>query len=55
MVRWYQPGICPVTERMYGQELMYTNICRAGVGQGDLQDVIDAFHKTLENIAELKG
>jgi perosamine synthetase len=51
----YDLGICPVTERMYYSELMYTSLCHAGVDQSDLKDVVDAFHKIFENIDKLKG
>ena len=51
----YEPGICPVTERMYTQELMFTNICHAGIGIKDLDDFIDGFHKVYENLDALRG
>jgi len=50
----YRPGICPVTERMYYKELMYTNICHANITNNDLDDVIHAFEKIIDNIQELK-
>ncbi|MBM3145374.1 MAG: DegT/DnrJ/EryC1/StrS family aminotransferase [Chloroflexi bacterium] len=50
----YDKGICPVTERMHYQELMFTNICHAGIGQGDLEDVVAAFHKLYDNLDEIK-
>src|SRR5438105_7785704 len=34
----YDKGICPVTERMYSEELMLTNICHADVSRQDLDD-----------------
>lgn len=51
----YDLGICPVAEQMYYRELMYTSVCYAGVTQSDLQDVIDAFNKVIENVDELKS
>jgi perosamine synthetase len=50
----YDRGICPVAEKMYYDNLMYTDICHAGVTQRDLDDVVDAFHKVLENLDELR-
>jgi dTDP-4-amino-4,6-dideoxygalactose transaminase len=49
----YDKGICPVTERMYYQELMYTNICHANIAREDLDCVISAFAKILDNSGEL--
>jgi dTDP-4-amino-4,6-dideoxygalactose transaminase len=51
----YDRGLCQVTERMHYRELMYTNVCHAGVEECDLRDVVDAFIKVFENIDELKG
>jgi perosamine synthetase len=51
----YERGICPVTERMYYSELIYTNVCHAGIAQCDLDDVLAAFYKVFENRAELKS
>jgi perosamine synthetase len=48
----YDRGICPVTERMHFEELIYTNVCHAGVGDSDMDDVFEAFAKVLENPAE---
>lgn len=49
----YEKGICPVTERMYYKEVMLANVCYAGMSRCDLDDVVDAFQKVTENIAEL--
>jgi len=49
----YQKGICPVTERMYDQELMLTNICHADIRHQDLQDAVTAIHKILEHARDL--
>jgi dTDP-4-amino-4,6-dideoxygalactose transaminase len=51
----YEQGICPVTERMYNQELMFTNICHAGIRNKDLDDFINGFYKVYENLDVLKG
>jgi dTDP-4-amino-4,6-dideoxygalactose transaminase len=50
----YQPGICPMTERMYYKALMYTNLCHAGICKSDLDDTISAFEKVMSHIEELK-
>ena len=51
----YERGICPVTERMHYSELIHTDVCHADITQHDLDDVVTAFHKVLENRAELDG
>ena len=50
----YDKGICPVAERMHFEELMFTNVCHAGIDQGDLEDVVTAFHKLYDNLDDLK-
>jgi len=50
----YDRGICPVTERMYYEELITTNICHANITQRDLEDAVAAFVKVSEHAAELK-
>lgn len=50
----YRKGICPVTERMFYQELMFTDICHANVIKSDLEDVITAFEKVFSNITSIK-
>ncbi|MDD1663879.1 MAG: DegT/DnrJ/EryC1/StrS family aminotransferase [Methanomicrobiales archaeon] len=50
----YRKGICPVTERMYEQELMYTDICHANVKESDLDDLLHAFEKVFNHRKELK-
>jgi len=49
----YDRGICPVAERMWEKELMVTNVCRAGVSQQDLMDVVLAFEKVAGSAGEL--
>jgi len=49
----YDKGICPVTERMYGEELMLTNICHANITEHDLEDAVAAMEKVLEHAREL--
>jgi dTDP-4-amino-4,6-dideoxygalactose transaminase len=50
----YDLGICPVTERMHYHEVIYTNLCHAGMSRADLEDVITAFRKVYDNISSLK-
>ena len=49
----YDRGICPVAERMWEKELMVTNVCRVGVTQQDLMDVVLAFEKVAGNASDL--
>ncbi len=49
----YEKGICPVTERMHFQELLYGDFCHANLEQGDLEDVVRGFRKVYEHISEL--
>lgn len=44
----YPDGLCPVTERMHEQELLYLTCCHAGIGRADLDDVLRAFAKVVE-------
>jgi len=43
----YARGLCPVTERMHYDEVLYTNVCHADIRQRDLDDVVAAFEKVL--------
>lgn len=49
----YERGICPVTERMHFKELVAGDFCHANLKQGDLEDIVRAFHKVSDNISEL--
>ncbi len=50
----YEPGLCPVAERMHFDELFSHEYMRPGMSQGDLDDVIRAFEKVAENVDELQ-
>jgi len=50
----YRKGICPVTERMFEHELMYTDICHANVKETDLDDFLCAIEKVFNHRKELK-
>ena len=45
----YERGICPVTERMYFEELLLTNICRADLGPEDAFEFVRAIQKVVDN------
>jgi dTDP-4-amino-4,6-dideoxygalactose transaminase len=51
----YEKGLCPVAERMYDDELMFTTACAAGVSTDDIADIANAFEKVLANSKELAG
>mgnify|MGYP001480839632 FL=1 len=44
----YKKGICPVVEKIESDQLIHTNICRAGIDESDVDDVIRAFEKVLQ-------
>jgi dTDP-4-amino-4,6-dideoxygalactose transaminase len=50
----YEHGICPVTERLWEQELMLLDVCRAPLTERDADDVADAFEKLLGSLDELR-
>jgi dTDP-4-amino-4,6-dideoxygalactose transaminase len=50
----YERGLCPVAEAMYAEQLIHTDICRAGISHRDLDDVVRAFDKMHEHAAELR-
>jgi dTDP-4-amino-4,6-dideoxygalactose transaminase len=49
----YEHGICPVTERLWEQELMLLDVCRSPLTERDVDDVADAFEKVLGSLGEL--
>jgi len=51
----YEKGICQVTERLYEKELMLTAVCRPPATQKDMDDIVRAISKILENRGELKA
>ncbi|NVM01399.1 MAG: DegT/DnrJ/EryC1/StrS family aminotransferase [Candidatus Helarchaeota archaeon] len=50
----YERGICPITEKMYEKELFFNDFCRPPLTKKDLDDVVNAFYKVLENKDKLK-
>lgn len=49
----YAPGICPVTERMYRSELMYTPLIREPLTEEHIDLLIAAMAKVVENYSEI--
>lgn len=49
----YEKGICPVTEKLYEKELILTPVCRPPAKPNDVDDVVKAIGKILENKEEL--
>lgn len=45
----YDRGICPVTERMHYEELIYTGAIHGGLTPEDVQDIAEAFHKVTDH------
>jgi dTDP-4-amino-4,6-dideoxygalactose transaminase len=41
----YRRGLCPVTERMHFEALIYTPLIHASLSEADIDDVIAIFHK----------
>ena len=50
----YGKGLCPVTERMHEREIILTQIARPPATIADMEDVVRAFHKILEQKTELR-
>lgn len=50
----YDKGLCPVTERLYEKELILTMVCRPPANWDDMNDVVKAVKKVLENRRELR-
>lgn len=51
----YSKGICPVVERMYDQDLIYTPLMREPLTETDIDDFVAAIKKVLVNAGELVG
>lgn len=50
----YEKGICPVTERLHEKELISTPVCRPPATLEDMDDVVKALRKVVNNNDELK-
>ncbi|MEO8762221.1 MAG: DegT/DnrJ/EryC1/StrS family aminotransferase [Bacteroidia bacterium] len=51
----YEKGICPVAEKMHFEELFTHEYMRPGMSRDDMQDVVNAFEKVVENMHELRS
>ncbi|MGE3626557.1 MAG: DegT/DnrJ/EryC1/StrS family aminotransferase [Hyphomicrobiales bacterium] len=51
--RQYNPGLCPVAERLYRNELIWFECCAHDIGHGLLDEIVGAFHKVYEGREEL--
>lgn len=51
----YQKGICPVAESLYENELVMTMVCRPPANFGDIDDIVMAIKKVIENKNEFKN
>ena len=51
----YEKGCCPVTERMYERELLFTNICHGSIATPDVDDFTRAVDKVYQYRHELAG
>lgn len=49
----YSKGICPVVERMYDKELIYTPLIREPLTESDIDEFVAAIIKVLANSEEL--
>lgn len=51
----YDKGICPVTERLHEKEIILTLMARPPATFNDMDDIIGAIHKIIENKHELEN
>ena len=51
----YSKGICPVVERLYEKELLYSPLVREPLTISDIKNFADAFEKVVDNIDELRS
>jgi perosamine synthetase len=51
----YSKGICPVTEKLYYQEMLYSPLVREPLSIEDMKDFVDAIEKVINNIDQLKN
>lgn len=49
----YSPGLCPVAERLYTQEMLLTPLVREPLALKDMDDLADAIEKVLSNAEAL--
>ncbi|MCX8175515.1 MAG: DegT/DnrJ/EryC1/StrS family aminotransferase [Candidatus Micrarchaeota archaeon] len=51
----YSPGVCPVAERLHFRELIMTLVCRPPATESDIDDIVSAVGKIIENKHELEA
>lgn len=51
--RRYEPGLCPVAERLHKDELLEFCICSFALSEAEQTAVIHAFHKVFDNLPAL--
>jgi dTDP-4-amino-4,6-dideoxygalactose transaminase len=49
----YDRGICPVTEKMFTDELLVTSLCRYPHSEADMDDIVATIEKVWRNRAQL--
>lgn len=49
----YEKGICPIAESLYEKEVIIIQVCRPPATIDDMNDIINAIHKIIENKNEL--
>jgi len=49
----YEKGICPVAELLYEKEVIIIQVCRPPATIEDMEDIVHAIHKIIENKKEL--
>jgi len=49
----YQKGICPISESLYEKELIVLTVCRPPAVISDMEDIVNAITKIIENKDEL--
>jgi len=50
----YDKGVCPVTEKLHDKDLILTMMCRPPANFKDMDDIVGAMKKIIENKEELK-
>ncbi|MBU4377200.1 MAG: DegT/DnrJ/EryC1/StrS family aminotransferase [Candidatus Omnitrophica bacterium] len=50
----YGKGMLPVAEKLYNHELLITSLCHYPLKKSDMDDIVRAFEKVLENKDDLK-
>ena len=49
----YEPGACPVTERLYREEMLTTDICKYPNGESEVDEFVAAVAKVADGAGEL--